>query len=230
MATLGGNLFAETPYGDLAVALLALDAQAMVLQGYGAARAIPLEELFNARERGGLGLVTAVQFNRPQNRPISVSASQPREAEGIAVLSIAAHLPLSGGRVSNGRVAYGAMAATPIRARAVERVLEGKLIDAAAVAAAKAVAAEGTRPATDSIASDWYRREVLPVHLGGCSPASLEESQDAQGSDPVPFERSERAAFADSADNLLTVLRRGLNDFGPKYGCGQARAASVRFG
>jgi len=32
---------------------------------------------------------------------------------------------------------------------------------------------------------------------------------------------SDRAAFVDPADNLLTVLRRGLNDFGPKYGCGQ---------
>jgi carbon-monoxide dehydrogenase small subunit len=40
---------------------------------------------------------------------------------------------------------------------------------------------------------------------------------------PVQFRLngSERAAFADPADNLLTVLRRGLNDFGPKYGCGQ---------
>jgi carbon-monoxide dehydrogenase small subunit len=40
---------------------------------------------------------------------------------------------------------------------------------------------------------------------------------------PVQFRHngSERAAFAEPADNLLTVLRRGLNDFGPKYGCGQ---------
>ena len=40
---------------------------------------------------------------------------------------------------------------------------------------------------------------------------------------PVQFRLngSDRASFADPADNLLTVLRRGLNDFGPKYGCGQ---------
>lgn len=40
---------------------------------------------------------------------------------------------------------------------------------------------------------------------------------------PVQFRLngSDRAAFVDPADNLLTVLRRGLNDFGPKYGCGQ---------
>lgn len=40
---------------------------------------------------------------------------------------------------------------------------------------------------------------------------------------PVQFRLngSDRAAFVAPADNLLTLLRRGLNDFGPKYGCGQ---------
>ncbi len=32
---------------------------------------------------------------------------------------------------------------------------------------------------------------------------------------------SDRAAFVAPAENLLTLLRRGLNEFGPKYGCGQ---------
>jgi aerobic carbon-monoxide dehydrogenase small subunit len=40
---------------------------------------------------------------------------------------------------------------------------------------------------------------------------------------PIQFRLngSDRAAFTDAADNLLTVLRRGLNEFAPKYGCGQ---------
>ena len=57
------------------------------------------------------------------------------------------------------------MAPTPIRAKAVERALEGRTLDEAGIAPALAVAAEGTSPASDAIASDWYRREVLPVHL-----------------------------------------------------------------
>ena len=81
------------------------------------------------------------------------------------MLSIAAHLPLSGGRATGARVAYGAMAPTPIRAKAVERALEGRTLDTAGIASALAVAAEGTNPATDAIASAWYRREVLAVHL-----------------------------------------------------------------
>jgi xanthine dehydrogenase small subunit len=166
MASVGGNLFAETPYGDLTVALLALDAQVMVLQGFGAPRAVALEEFLNGRARGGQGLVTAVQVTPPHNaadfRFRKVSRVRPK---GIAVLTIAAHLPLSGGRVNGARVAFGAMASTPIRAKAVERALEGRALDQATIAAARAVAGEGTHPATDAIASDWYRREVLPVHL-----------------------------------------------------------------
>ena len=167
MASVGGNLFAPAPYGDFTVALLALDAQVVVQAGFGSGRATPLEEFLAARERSGPALVTSVQFSRPANPNDfhfrKISRVKPK---GISVLSIAAHLPLAGGRVAQARVAYGAMAPTPIRARGVERALEGKSLDAVAIAAAKTGALEGCRPATDAIASEWYRREVLPVHLG----------------------------------------------------------------
>ena len=168
MATIGGNLFAETPYGDFTVALLALDAQVVVQAGYGTGRGVPLEEFLAGRERGTLpGLITGVQVSRPANpadfRFRKVSRVKPK---GIAVMSIAAHLPAQGGRIMQARVAYGAMAPVPVRARGVERALEGKTLDAAAIQAAQQAALEGCRPATDAIASEWYRREVLPVHLG----------------------------------------------------------------
>ncbi|MGL4243710.1 MAG: FAD binding domain-containing protein [Beijerinckiaceae bacterium] len=166
MATVGGNLFADTPYGDFAVALLALDAMVSLQSGYGGARTMTLEEFFAARSRGDLGLAVSVGFQKPQSpeafRFRKVSRVRPK---GISVMSIAAHLP-GGGRISNARVAYGAMAPTPIRAKGVERALEGRALDPAAIAAAKQAAAEGASPATDAIASEWYRREVLPVHLG----------------------------------------------------------------
>jgi xanthine dehydrogenase small subunit len=166
MATIGGNLFAETPYGDFTVALLALDAQVMVLSGYGSPRAVPLEEFLASRARGEARLVTSVQLNRPQNptdfRFVKVSRVKPK---GLSVMSIAAHLPGSASRISQPRVAYGAMSPLPMRARGVERALEGKALDTAGIAAARAAALEGVQPVTDAIASDWYRREVLPVHL-----------------------------------------------------------------
>jgi CO/xanthine dehydrogenase FAD-binding subunit len=144
--------------------LLALDATVSLQGGYGA-RETPLEEFLGSRERSG-GLVASVTLNRPASpgafRFQKVSRVRPK---GISVLSIAAHLPLSGGRIAGARVAYGAMAPTPIRAKAVERALEGRTLDATGIASALAVAAEGTNPATDAIASAWYRREVVAVHL-----------------------------------------------------------------
>jgi xanthine dehydrogenase small subunit len=166
MATVGGNLFAPSPYGDLTVALLALDATVTVQGAYGGAQQTPLEQFLAGRDRGGAGLVTSVSVPRPATpdafRFRKVSRVKPK---GVSVLSLAAHLPLTGGRLTNVRVTYGAMAPTPIRARAVERALEGRSLDAAGIAPALAVAAEGTNPATDALASAWYRREVLTVHL-----------------------------------------------------------------
>lgn len=163
MATVGGNLLAPPPFGDFATALLALDAVVTVESGYGR-REVPLEELLAARDRGGVGLVASVTVPRPaaELRVRKVSRVRPK---GVSVLAIAAYLPRSGGRVSGARVAYGGMAPTPIRAKAVERALEGRSLDAAGIAPALAAASEGTSPPTDALATDWYRREVAPVHL-----------------------------------------------------------------
>jgi CO/xanthine dehydrogenase FAD-binding subunit len=126
---------------------------------------MPIEQFLQSRDRSP-GLVTSVTVPRPTSpdafRFRKVSRVKPK---GVSVLSIAVHLPMTGGRLANVRIAYGAMAPTPIRARAVERALEGRSLDAAGIAAALAAAAEGTNPATDALASAWYRREVLPVHL-----------------------------------------------------------------
>lgn len=163
MATVGGNLCAPPPFGDLAAALLALDAGVAVESGYGR-RELPLEEYLASRDRGGAGLVAAVTLPRPTAalRFRKVSRVRPK---GVSVLAMAAHVPLSGGRVAGARVAYAGMAPTPIRAKAVERALEGRMLDADGIAPALAAATEGTSPATDALATDWYRREVAPVHL-----------------------------------------------------------------
>lgn len=164
-ATVGGNLFARAPYGDFAVALLALDAAVQLKGGY-SPRETPLDAFLAARGRRPEGIVARISVNRPTTsgalRFIKVSRVQPK---GAPVITIAAHLPTSSGRIAGARVAYGGMAPTPIRVRAVERALEGQALDEAGIAPALAMATEGTAPATDSIASAWYRREVAPVHL-----------------------------------------------------------------
>jgi CO/xanthine dehydrogenase FAD-binding subunit len=159
-ATVGGNLFAASPYGDFTVALLALDAT--VHAGGGA---VPVEEFLAGRD-GFTGIVTAVSFAMPRDgafRFLKVSRVKPK---GVSVLSIAAAVEEDGdGRVSAARIGLGCMADRPIRAKAAEKALVGNRLTADGIAAALAVAGEGTTPPTDSVASAWYRAEVLPVHL-----------------------------------------------------------------
>jgi CO/xanthine dehydrogenase FAD-binding subunit len=166
MGTVGGNLFAPSPFGDLSVALLALDATVAIQSGLGT-REVGIEEFLGSRDRLSAGsLVLSVSCDRPAQpdafRFLKVARVKPK---GAAIVTIAVHAPNAAGRVSNPRIAYGAMAPTAIRAKAAERALEGRALDEAGVAAAVAAAAEGTSPATDPIASAWYRREVVGVHL-----------------------------------------------------------------
>jgi CO/xanthine dehydrogenase FAD-binding subunit len=162
MATVGGNLFAAHPYGDFAVALLALGARITVAGQTGAAR--PLPDML--RDRSRAPLIASVTVPRPQAPGdfafLKVSRIKPK---GVSVLSIAAHLPRQGGRIRGARVAFGGMGPMPLQASAVERVLEGQSLDAATIARAAQVAAEGFDPPTDGLASAWYRREVAGVHL-----------------------------------------------------------------
>ena len=161
MATVGGNLFAPTPYGDFAVALLALDAVVSTDDGE-----VPIETFLAGRD-SSRAIVTSVSFTLPKAdsfRFLKVSRVKPK---GVSVLSIAAVLARAAdGTISSARIALGCMADRPMRARAAEKALEGKTLDRDGIAAALAAATEGTAPITDPIASAWYRAEVLPVHLG----------------------------------------------------------------
>lgn len=160
MGTIGGNLFAPHPYGDFATALLALGARALMASG----SPRNLDDLLRDRDR--TGLVAAVEVPRPRDpRAFGFVKVQRVKPRGVAVLSIAAHLPREGGRLRGVRVAFGAMGPAPLRASAVERVLEGATLDAATIARAAQVAAEGLTPPTDSVATGWYRASVVGVHL-----------------------------------------------------------------
>ena len=160
-ATIGGNLFATR--GDFATALLALDATVMLAGGFGQ-RELQLDEFISRRERGA-SLVSAVAFKRPPAEALRFAKVTRVHPKGMSVLSMAAQLPLASGRVTGARIAYAGMAPMPMRAKAVERALEGRTLDAAGIAPALAVAADGTSPADDAIASAWWRREILPIHL-----------------------------------------------------------------
>jgi CO/xanthine dehydrogenase FAD-binding subunit len=165
MGTVGGNLFAPNPYGDFTVALLALDAVVSVQGGLGS-RDVPIEEFLRSRERQTDTLVLSISCQKPASaeafRYCKIARIKPK---GGSVITLAAHLPMSSGRVVGARIALGSMAPTQIRARAAERALEGRSLDAPTIDAAAAAVVEGTSPGDNALASAWYRREIVGVHL-----------------------------------------------------------------
>ena len=76
MATVGGNLFAPAPYGDFAVALLALDATVSTDDGE-----LPIED-FLAKRDGSRAIVTSVSLRAAEGRKFPLPESVAGQAEG----------------------------------------------------------------------------------------------------------------------------------------------------
>jgi len=163
LATIGGNLFTEQPYGDIAVCLLALDAEATVV-GKRGTKKVPVAEILKkgiARD----AIVTAISFKKPEKGAWFYRKAMRRAANSASIVTIAAQLPLKKGVVAGARIALGGCGAKPVRAPKAEAALEGQKRDAASVDKAAALLIKDAEPFTDAYASAWYRARVLPVHF-----------------------------------------------------------------
>jgi CO/xanthine dehydrogenase FAD-binding subunit len=141
MATVGGNLLAGAPYGDVGVALLALGAEVRL-----SGRTIPLDELWSSFHPGE-EIVLGVAFDHD---PASVFVRWARRAANSpAVVCVA---------VSGDRVALGGVAPHPVRSPAAEAASDPE--------AAGAAAAREVDPPADAIASAWYRRKMTALFVG----------------------------------------------------------------
>ena len=149
LATVGGNLLVPQPHGDLAVALLALDARVDVVSVNGT-RVVSVGEPIGPDE-----IITEVHFELP--RHWRYRKAMRRKHNSAAIVTVAA--VLDGERT---RIALGGVAPRPIRAYAAERILQD---DPEAVAEAADATREGIEPFDDAYASAWYRARVLPVHV-----------------------------------------------------------------
>ncbi|MFI5894555.1 FAD binding domain-containing protein [Actinoplanes sp. NPDC051513] len=162
LATVGGNLFARRPHGDLAVALVALNARVAFVGEEGTGE-LPAEE-FVAADRPP-ALVTTVVFELPGPGAFKYVKAARRRFNSASIVTVAATVTESDGVVSEARVALGGIGDRVVRAYAVEEALAGRrLTDSTIQAAAQAGLGE-LAPADDAYASAWYRTRVFPVHL-----------------------------------------------------------------
>jgi CO/xanthine dehydrogenase FAD-binding subunit len=167
MATVGGNLFTPPPGGDVAVALLALDAT-VSLAGPKGERVLPLAEFFSGFMTNRLAPdELLVEIGVPiSSDPGTFIKFGRKRANTPAVVTIAVRLAWGSGRISAARIALGAVGPHAIRARRAEAALIGASLEPDAIAAAAALASEECEPFTDAIATDWYRRRMVGVFVG----------------------------------------------------------------
>ncbi len=166
MGTVGGNLFTPPPGGDVAVALLALDASVVLANARGE-RVLPLADFFTGFLTNRLAadeLLVEAQVPIPTTPTAFIKFGR-KHANTPAVVTVAVRLEWDGGRVADARIALGAVGPHPIRSMEAERVLVGSSLSPDAVAAAADAAAEGCEPFTDGIATDWYRRRMARVFV-----------------------------------------------------------------
>ncbi|MCS7259662.1 MAG: FAD binding domain-containing protein [Anaerolineae bacterium] len=167
MGTVGGNLFAPPPAGDLAVALLALDATVVLASKQRGQRALPLTEFFTGFMATALApdeLVTALHIPLPRGKMSYIKYGR-RHANTPAIVTVAAHVVVEAGKVVDAHLALNAVGPHPIRARRAEQVLRGAPLNAATIAEAAREAAAECEPFTDAIATDWYRRRMTEVFV-----------------------------------------------------------------
>jgi len=162
-ATVAGNLYARPPFGCFSAALLALGATVRFV-GHGTP--VTVEDFLRDRGRDRSRIIEAISVPRPADPSVFHFVKVTRvKPKGAPIFSIAACLPRQGGRIVGARIAITNMGPAPQRALAAERALEGQALDDTTIGRAAAALLDGLAPLTDEIASEWYRREVAPVHL-----------------------------------------------------------------
>jgi len=162
-ATIGGNLVTASPIGDLAPALLALEAR-LVLASADGDREVELADFFTGYRETVLRageLVRAVRVPTPLAGRTTFRKIAKRRLDDISSVAVAVALDVVDGAVARARIGLGGVAATPIRALATEAALEGRAWDLDTVEAASAVLAQEGTPIDDQRASAAYRSAML---------------------------------------------------------------------
>lgn len=166
LGTVGGNLFAAPPAGDVAVALLALDARVR-LAGPRGERVVSLASFHTgllATECAADELVVEILVP-DADRETSYLKFGRKRGNTPAVVSVAIALQRRGSRVATARVCLGAAGPHPIRIQSAEAAIVGSGLDSRAIGAAAEAAVRDCRPTTDAIATEWYRRRMVGVFV-----------------------------------------------------------------
>lgn len=165
--TIGGSVAHSDPAGDWPAAVLALDAD-IVLVGPNGERVVKATNFF-------LNLMTTdiqpgeilreIRIEKPSGRFGQAYQKVPHPASGFAVVGIAVNLALNDdGSCKSAQIGVTGVATKAYRAQAVEAALAGKTLDDQTIASAAAHVCDGVDANKDLYASSEYRRHLAEVH------------------------------------------------------------------
>ena len=180
--TIGGNLANGAPTADMAIPLLALDAELCTWSPAGK-RSIPIASFWLGARKTALSpeeIITGIEISLEQGSASIYLKLGPRQAMDIAVASAAVILKLDRDVMKEARIALGGAGPTPLRARAAEAYLQGRPPIAEHIIEAGRLAAKESNPRTSARASREYRLAVIPVLVERAIRSCLKRLEDLE--------------------------------------------------
>jgi len=168
VGTFGGSIALADPAAEYPACAVALEAT-IVLAGRGAERRVKAREFFRGLYETALRpgeLVIAGEFPLSGDGYRSVFLELARRRGDYAIVGLAAHARLSGGRISDARLAFLGAASTPVLALRAAAALEGRPPDAQTIAAAQAALGNELETSADLYCSRATKLHLARVLLG----------------------------------------------------------------
>lgn len=167
MATVGGNLCAASPFGDLSLPLLVLDA-ILVAAGPDGERQIPIEEFFKganytALKKEEVLLEIRIPSSSEKKGTSFFKLRRHQTAIDMAVVNVATSLTCGEKNCTAAGIALGAVGPIPFRAKKAESVLAGAELNDDVIRKAAATAAGEAKPIDDVRATSAYRKKMVAV-------------------------------------------------------------------
>jgi carbon-monoxide dehydrogenase medium subunit len=165
--TIGGSVAHSDPAGDWPAAVLALDAD-LVLVGTSGERTVKAENFFVHLLTTDLQpgeILREIRIKKPSGKFGHAYQKVKHPASGFAVVGIAVHLALNDdGSCKSAGIGVTGVGVKAYRAKAVEAALTGSNLDDNTLASAATHVCDGIDPSTDLYASSDYRRHLAQVH------------------------------------------------------------------
>jgi carbon-monoxide dehydrogenase medium subunit len=165
--TIGGSVAHSDPAGDWPAAVLALDAD-LVLVGPNGDRTVKAADFFVDLLTTDLQpgeILREIRIDKPSGRFGHAYQKVAHPASGFAVVGIAVQLELKeDGSCKAAKVGVTGVGVKAYRAQAVEAALAGKSLDDQTIAAAAEHVCDGVDPNGDLYASSEYRCALAKVH------------------------------------------------------------------